>query len=148
MIILLKITKKLPMMMKYLLVSQKKSFELKLIYLLEKQLNKDVLNYANELLSEYPDNILAMLMKSKLLCENNENKEALETINKCLKKQKSIEEILFKGDIYVNLKEYQKAIECFDIGIKALDKNEQHISIEWYHKKALCNPITKIRRSC
>lgn len=118
--------------------SKEKLCELKLIYLFEKQLKEETLNYANKLLAEYPNNILAMLMKAKLLCENNENQEALEIINKCLKKQKIIEGILIKGNIYVNLKEYQKAIKCFDIGIKTLGKNEQHISIEWYHKKALC----------
>lgn len=117
--------------------SKEKLCELKLIYIFEKGHDADSLNYANELLGEYPDNILAMLIQAKILCKNNENQKALEIINKCLKKERIIEGILIKGDIYVNLNQHEKAIKCFDIGIKSLSKNEQHLSIEWYHKKAL-----------
>ncbi len=118
--------------------SKEKLCEIKLIYLFEKQLKEEIINYANELLREYPDNSLAMLIKAKILCANNENQEALDIIDKCLKKQKSIEGIIIKGDIYINLKEYAKAVKCFDIGISTLGKKEQHLTIEWYHKKGLC----------
>lgn len=118
--------------------SKEKLCELKLIYLFEKKLKEEALNYGDEILKEYPDNIVTLLIKAKLLCEKNENnEEALEIINKCLKIEKTIEGLLIKGDIYVNLKEYEKAINCFDIGITALSKTEEYLSIEWYHKKSL-----------
>ena len=71
--------------------SKEKLCELKLIYIFEKGHDEDSLNYANELLGEYPDNILAMLIQAKILCKNNENQKALEIINKCLKKERIIE---------------------------------------------------------
>ncbi|WP_299523896.1 lipopolysaccharide assembly protein LapB [uncultured Methanobrevibacter sp.] len=112
--------------------------ELKLIYLFEKELKEEALNYGEEILKEYPNNMLTLLAKAKLLCEKNENnEEALEIINRCLKIEKTIEGLLIKGDIYVNLKEYKKAIQCFDMGINALSKTEEPLILEWYHKKAL-----------
>lgn len=117
--------------------SKEKLCELKLIYTFEKESDEDCLNYANKLLGEYPDSILAMLIKAKLLCKNNENQEALKLVNKCLKKERVIEGILIKGDIYINLNQHEKAIKCFDIGIKSLSGSKEYLSIEWYHKKAL-----------
>lgn len=76
-----------------------------------------------------------MLIKAKLLCKNNENQEALKLVNKCLKKERVIEGILIKGDIYINLNQHEKAIKCFDIGIKSLSGSKEYLSIEWYHKK-------------
>ena len=61
----------------------------------------------------------------------------MELVNKCLKKERVIEGVLIKGDIYVNLNQHEKAIKCFDIGIKSLSGSKEYLSIEWYHKKAL-----------
>lgn len=50
-------------------------------------------------------------------------------------KERVIEGVLIKGDIYINLNQHEKAIKCFDIGIKSLSGSKEYLSIEWYHKK-------------
>ena len=94
-------------------------------------------DYAEQVLKEYPDNAKAMVIKAKLLIEEDKNQEALTIINESLKKERTIDGILVKGDIYNNLKEYEDAVACFTIGIAAFDETEKHHAIKWNHKKAL-----------
>lgn len=91
----------------------------------------------DQVLKEYPDNAKAMVIKAKLLIKEDKNQEALTIINESLKKEKTIDGILVKGDIYNNLKEYEDAVACFTIGIDAFDETEKHHTIKWNHKKAL-----------
>ena len=91
----------------------------------------------DQVLKEYPDNAKAMVIKAKLLIKEDKNQEALTIINESLKKEKTIDGILVKGDIYSNLKEYEKAISCFIIGINAFDESEKHHTIKWNYKEAL-----------
>ena len=66
--------------------SKEKLCELKLIYIFEKGHDEDSLNYANELLGEYPDNILAMLIQAKILFKNNQKNKDLKIFKKKIKK--------------------------------------------------------------
>ena len=68
---------------------------------------------------------------------NIENAPFRTKFDKDMQKMKGYYGILIKGDIYINLNQHEKAIKCFDIGIKSLNGSKEYLSIEWYHKKAL-----------
>ena len=108
--------------------------EVKLLYLFEKKIG-GIESYADYVLKEYPDSTIAMEIKARLLLNNNKSQEALNMIKKYLKKETSIDSILIKGEAHFNLKEYEKAISCFDIGIRAIEFEDKQYGIEWRYKK-------------
>lgn len=108
--------------------------ETKLLCLYEKKL-KGLESYTDQILKKYPDSALAMRIKADLLIKNDKNQEALKIIKKSLEEEKDIDALLTKGEIHFNLKEYEQAISCFNIGIIAIEHENQEHGIGWRYKK-------------
>jgi len=74
-----------------------------------------------------PAGHLAALEAAENFYDQGKYKEAIECLDKASVSEDVLEAngYILKGDCYVNLKQYDKALEAFKKGISAADKNEQ-----------------------
>ena len=104
---------------------------MKLTALTELERNEELTETINRLIELYPKNTLGLYQKSLLLEKNNKPKQALKFIEKILKiNEYNVAALLAKGRNLVELEEYDKAEECYNLVFKIEPKNKAAMNLK------------------
>ncbi len=104
---------------------------MKLAALTELERSEELEKTLNRLIELYPKNTLGLYQKSLLLEKNNKPKQALHYIDEILRiDEYNIAALLAKGRNLVEIEEYDKAEECYNLVFKIEPKNKAAMNLK------------------